>query len=124
MQDNLTILSPELSLPWQSQVPVSIYLVALNILSCLDTLSLSLEKGLAVENTYNQKEETQSESKVEDFSFVNRFEGLERKFFYLAVFRGTRNGSCLLKNTCEMIPCAVYVKYSCPNCPHILYVFV
>ncbi|PIK49703.1 putative E3 ubiquitin-protein ligase MYCBP2 [Apostichopus japonicus] len=75
LQDNISILGPELSLPCQSHVPVSIYQVALNVLSCLDTLSLSLVKGLTVENTHTQKEESPSETKVEDFSFVGRFEG-------------------------------------------------
>ncbi|KAJ8027887.1 E3 ubiquitin-protein ligase MYCBP2 [Holothuria leucospilota] len=75
LSDNLSILGPELSLPSQPQVQVSSYQVALNILGCLDVLSMSLEKGLTVEDTLTRKEETTPDSKVEDFSFVNRFEG-------------------------------------------------
>lgn len=82
LSDNLSILGPELSLPSQPQVQVSSYQVALNILGCLDVLSMSLEKGLTVEDTLTRKEETTPDSKVEDFSFVNRFEGEYIFYFY------------------------------------------
>ena len=74
------ILTPQLALPCTPRISMDGSHIALHILACLDSLTASQEAGMTILEADTQVQSVAKVYTKEDFSVVNRFEGIDDIF--------------------------------------------